>query len=371
VRPKRSLPIFVGYAVAALLVLGFLARGMGGEFFLAKVYHVKAVFATASQLVAGDDVTIAGLRVGKIETLSPALEGGAEASMLIHSEDLPIYTDARAVVHTKNLLGETYVELSRGVGGQNAPDGFRIPIEHTLTPVELNQVLDALDPGVRDHLVLAVNSLGAGLAGNGSNLNQQAGDFKALASDLRTIASSIAQNAQHVDRLIISLAKILNTLAQFHAEFRALVTDWDRLMKALLERESDLQGTFRGQDRVMQIFDATLSGQSPSDINQALAEAPAALDNANHYLDDSKIVFDQLNPVVPEMNTTFQRLASAFSAYDTNGDHYWRVYCAGNSQPVSGVLPGGLPGPVPSPIGGVIDNINKLAIPCFSTTGIH
>lgn len=339
-RPRRSLPIFLAYAAGALMVLGFLAQQQGGEFFFAPVLHVRAQLATAAQLVPGDDVTIAGLRVGKVDRLAPLAEGGAEAQLLIHREFLPLHSDARAVVRAKNLLGETYIELNRGDANDSMREGGLIPFDHTLTPVELNQVLDALNPTVRDRLVIAINSLGAGLAGRGANLNAQAGDFKALAADLRSISGTLSSNAQHLDRLLISLSKILTTLATFHAEFRALITDWDRVMQALADREKELQGTIAGQDRVMKIFDAALSGSSPDDIRAALAAAPQTLDDANHYLDQGSVLFSTLQPEVPDINTTFQRLASAFSAQDSSGNHYWRVYCSSACFQASGVGPG-------------------------------
>ena len=69
-RGKKNLPIFLGYALISLLTLAYLATQMGGEFFLQSAYHVKAVFATGAQLVKGDDVTISGLRAGKVESLN-------------------------------------------------------------------------------------------------------------------------------------------------------------------------------------------------------------------------------------------------------------------------------------------------------------
>ena len=141
-RGKRNFPIFMAYALASLLVFGFLARQMGGEFFLAGVYRVQAVFSSGTQLVPGDDVTISGFRVGKVENLQPGSDGTL-ATMVLHRQYAPVAADARAVIKSKNLLGETYIELTRGTGPA-LPDGGRIGLDHTLTPVELSQVLDAL-----------------------------------------------------------------------------------------------------------------------------------------------------------------------------------------------------------------------------------
>jgi phospholipid/cholesterol/gamma-HCH transport system substrate-binding protein len=326
-RGRLNLPIFAGYAIAALVVLGFLARQMGGEFFLQPVYHVKAVFATGSQLVIGDDVTIAGLRVGRVDSLSPEANG-TEAQLAIHPQFLPMFDDARAVIKAKNLLGETYVELTRGSGAQKLPDGGSIPLDHTLTPIELSQVLQALDPNVRDHLVLLINSLGDAVAGRGSDLNTQAGDLKQLASDLVVISQTLVDNQQHFNQLLQSLGKIMDTLAAYHSQFRALIADWDRLMRALAAGEADLQGAITEDAHVMAIFDTALAGNAAG-LHAALAEAPQTIDNTNAYIGNGDKIFGQLGTQVPDIDAVFNRLASAFSATDPNGDHMWRVYCVG------------------------------------------
>jgi phospholipid/cholesterol/gamma-HCH transport system substrate-binding protein len=326
-RSRSNLPIFLGYGVAALLVLGLLARQMGGEFFLRPVYHVKAVFATGSQLVTGDDVTIAGLRVGRVDGLAPG-SAGTEAVLAIHPQFAPLFADARAVIKAKNLLGETYVELSRGASTSRLADGGIIPLQRTLTPVELAQVLQALNPSVRDHLVLLINSLGSALAGRGSDLNTQAGDLQQLAADLVVISKTLVANQQHFDQLLQSLAKIMETLAAYHSQFRALIADWDRLMQALAANEADLQGAITEDAHVMAIFDQALAGNAAG-LNGALAEAPRTIDNTNSYLANGSKIFGQLGTQVPDIDAVFNRLASAFSATDPSGNHMWRVYCVG------------------------------------------
>ncbi|TMF52393.1 MAG: MCE family protein, partial [Chloroflexi bacterium] len=60
-----------------------------------------------------------GLRVGKVESLTP-LAGATRVSMLLHHDFTPVFKDARAVIRQKNLLGETYVELNRGNRSEGA-----------------------------------------------------------------------------------------------------------------------------------------------------------------------------------------------------------------------------------------------------------
>ena len=332
-RGKRNLPIFLAYTAMCLVALGFLARQMGGEFFLSSVYRVHAMFATGAQLVTDDDVTISGLRVGKVEGLFPRASG-TDAVLVIHPEYAPLFSDARATIKSKNLLGERYVEIFKGHGSQRIQDGGTIDLTHTLTPVEVDQVLDALDPTVRDRLALTINNLGEAVAGQGQNLNQQAGDLEVLASSIKSIARMLANNSNHLDSLLVALDKVMATLAAYHAEFRQMLADWDRLMQVLAAREASLQGTIVEQDKVMAIFDQALSGSSPQALHNAIAELPATLRNTNHYLDNGTTVFGQLTQHDRDIAGLFYELASVMSG-KVNDPNYkggtttnaWRVYC--------------------------------------------
>lgn len=336
-RSRSNLPVFLAYALFSLLVLGYLATQMGGEFALGG-YRVTAVFHSGSDLVAGDDVTMAGLRVGKVESLNPTATATA-VTLLVHRQYAPLFTDARAVVRQKNLLGETYVELNRGTNSQAAiPDRGTLAEDHTLTPVEIDQVLNALDPTVRDRLDLVINTLGQATAGRGRDMNAAAADLSSVATDLQALAHTLASNADHLDALIADLRKVMDTLAAWHADFRAMITDWDHVMAALASREQDLKGTIVEQDRVMAILDQALSGGAAQQLHGAIAEGPSTIDRANHYLQDSTKVFGVVQSDTPGIAQLFNELASVMSgiggAKEDGPDkgktvHMWRVYCAG------------------------------------------
>src|SRR5207244_12125089 len=99
----------------------------------------------------------------------------------------------RAVIRLKSLLGETYVELNRGSRSEGAiADGGTIAEDHTLTPVEVDEVLNALDPQVRDQLTIVINTLGQGTAGRGQDMNAAAADLSSVAVDRRTLPHTLA-----------------------------------------------------------------------------------------------------------------------------------------------------------------------------------
>lgn len=335
-RSRANLPVFLAFVVMGLLAAGLLATQMGGEFVFGG-YRVAAVFRTATDLVPGDDVTMAGLRVGRVEALSPG-SGSAQVSMLLHGNFAPLYRDARAVIRQKNLLGETYVEISRGTASSGTiADGGTIDEAHTLTPVEVDQVLNSLDPTVRDQLAIVINTLGQSTAGRGADMNASAGDLSSLAVDLQALAHTLASNSDHLDALIADLRKVMETLAAWHADFRAMIADWDHVMATLASREQNLRGTIVEQDRVMGILDQALSGGAAEGLHGAIAQAPEMVDNANHYLNGAATVMGVVQQDTPAIKQLFIELASVMSGVGTaqengpdkgNTVHMWRVYCA-------------------------------------------
>jgi virulence factor Mce-like protein len=335
-RSRANFPVFIAYVLLGLLATAFLASQMGGEFTFGG-YRLNAIFNTGADLVAGDDVTMAGLRVGKVETLTP-MAGATKVSMLLHRDFTPVFNDARAVIRQKNLLGETYIEVNRGSSSQGAMlDGGTIAESHTLTPVEVDQVLNALDPQVRDQLDIVINTLGQATSGRGADMNASAADLSAVAVDLRVLAQTLANNSDHLDVLITDLRKVMETLAAWHADFRALITDWDNVMATLASREQNLQGTIVEQDKVMAILDQGLSGGAAEKLHGAIAEGPATIDNANHYLTGAAAVFSQVQSDAPAIQQLFRELASVMSGIGHPNEagsnpndwvHMWRVYCA-------------------------------------------
>src|SRR5262245_9088641 len=102
-------------------------------------YRVTAVFQNGAGILANNEVFMNGTKIGRIDSVE-AVNGQAQVDMVVEkTAGLPLYRDAQAQVRIKNLLGETYVELSRGDADSGAmPTGGVIPAERTITPVQID-----------------------------------------------------------------------------------------------------------------------------------------------------------------------------------------------------------------------------------------
>jgi hypothetical protein len=111
-----QLLVIAGFALSCFGILLFLWITFGGPTpFKAKPYQIKVPFNEATQLAQQSDVRISGVSVGKVQTIEVSPDGQqALATIDIEDKYAPIPKATRAILRTKTLLGETYVELTPG-----------------------------------------------------------------------------------------------------------------------------------------------------------------------------------------------------------------------------------------------------------------
>src|SRR5262249_6263346 len=136
--------------------------------------------------IPGEDVKVAGVKVGSIHSLDLTPEHKAVVVLQIDDPAFkPFRSDAHCQIRPQSLIGEQFVECSptqpRADGAQPPPEladitcgtgtgQHLLPIENTTTPVALDLIGDTLRLPYRERLTLVINELGAGLAGNGGAL---------------------------------------------------------------------------------------------------------------------------------------------------------------------------------------------------------
>src|SRR6185437_14747225 len=104
---------------------------------------ITAYFSSATAIYPGDEVRVAGVKVGSIKSIEPQ---GTQAKMVLAVDHgVPIPADAKAVIMAQNLVAARYVQLTpayeaKGPGGPRMPDGAVIGADRTAVPVEWDQV---------------------------------------------------------------------------------------------------------------------------------------------------------------------------------------------------------------------------------------
>jgi phospholipid/cholesterol/gamma-HCH transport system substrate-binding protein len=120
---KLSTEFFVGlFMVVGFVCFAIVAVRFGGEaFWSVQGYHLTATFQSVSGLKKSAPVEIAGVPVGKVQSII-LKNNKALVTMLINSGVI-IEDDTIASIRTKGLIGEKYLRLSPGASGEVLKDG--------------------------------------------------------------------------------------------------------------------------------------------------------------------------------------------------------------------------------------------------------
>jgi phospholipid/cholesterol/gamma-HCH transport system substrate-binding protein len=149
---QRSNPLRFGIVVVVILVL-ITYFGFTKHIPFKHGFRLKAEFATAVNIHPKSPVRIAGVNVGKVSSIQRSGKSGL-VTMEIESQGLPIHEDATLKIRPRTFLeGNWFIELQPG--SPSAPtitSGHTIPITQTADPVQLDQVLDALNTDTRANL---------------------------------------------------------------------------------------------------------------------------------------------------------------------------------------------------------------------------
>jgi phospholipid/cholesterol/gamma-HCH transport system substrate-binding protein len=160
---RRSNPLRVG-AIFLVVVAIAVYFGFTKHIPFKHGFRLNAVFNTAVDIHSRSPVRIAGVPVGKVVSIRNEGSAGL-VSMEIEDKGLPIHEDATLKIRARIFLeGSWWVELQPG--SPSAPElssGATIPVTQTSDPVQLDQVLDALNGPTRANLQTLLVEYGAAL----------------------------------------------------------------------------------------------------------------------------------------------------------------------------------------------------------------
>src|SRR5215218_5273744 len=195
----------------------------------------RAQFSDVAGLVEGDEVRIAGVRVGQVTGIGltdkqdrPTAEVELEVSA-----DVPIPAAVQATIKYRNLVGQRYISLveGEGSGGRTLKEGDVIPLAQTKPALDLTTLfggfrplLQALSPADMNRLSFeiiqvfqgeggTVQSLLSHVASLTDSLADKDAVIGSMIDNLTTVMSSVAARDQELSNLIVSLQQFVSGLA--------------------------------------------------------------------------------------------------------------------------------------------------------------
>ncbi|WP_460359185.1 MCE family protein [Mycobacterium sp. ZZG] len=215
--------------LAALAVLAVAGAGVIIYQHFFSPYTVVAYFRSATAIYAGDEVRVAGVRVGTIASVEPQ---GTRAKMtLAIDRDVPIPADAEAVIVAPNLVSARYIQLTPAWGatpqtsGPTLPDGAEIGQDRTAIPVEWDEIkeqLTRLATELGPHSGVSETSLGRfidttadAMAGNGDKLRETIAQLSGVGRILGEGSGDIVEVITHLQTFVTALRDSNVQIVQF------------------------------------------------------------------------------------------------------------------------------------------------------------
>jgi phospholipid/cholesterol/gamma-HCH transport system substrate-binding protein len=138
---KYSMETIVGiFVVIGLLCVGYMTVKLGKvSLFGDDYYPLYARFNSVSGLRADSPVEIYGIQVGRIERLTIDKEKQTALVELRVRKDIEVYDDARATIKTSGLIGDKFVNIDPGGGGDILKPGGTIT--ETSSPLDIEDLV--------------------------------------------------------------------------------------------------------------------------------------------------------------------------------------------------------------------------------------
>ncbi|WP_027927871.1 MlaD family protein [Amycolatopsis benzoatilytica] len=385
-------------AAAALTAYSWWSRDTGG-------YRVRLVMPSAAGLVGGAPVRANGTDVGQIQSIE-AKDNQAVITVSIDAAHAPLHTGTTAWVETRSVLGERNIEVKPGPAANPAvPDGGLVEAR---PQVNVEDVLEVLDPQTRSHVDSVVKQLDQTLKGREPDLNATIKTAGPTVQALGQVLGAIGHDGPAIHELVGKLSDLTKVLAQRQDKLRNTVGNLavlagraagqqEDLANALSALPATLQDAKAGLDKMPGAADAAkpllddlrpAADKLPSvagnlgpllqDLRPTIADLRPTLDAASTLLNYTPGLLDSVHNTAPGLNTAVQGLAptlrylrpytpelagflanwgSVFADYDSTG-HYINGLVVASPTSVNGLPVHSLPGftrqiaPVPGEAGG-------------------
>jgi phospholipid/cholesterol/gamma-HCH transport system substrate-binding protein len=312
---KAKLATMALFALSCVGLLLFLWLSFGGSLPLAaQGYRVKAVFQYADQLASQSDVRISGVSVGKVVATQLAPNGkGVLATMQINGQYAPLRRDTRAILRTKTILGETYIELTPG--SPHSPflkDGATLAPGQVQAAVQLDQIFNTFNGPTRRAFEQWQQDFAQAIQGNGQALNDVLGNLPSFAANASDILTVLDVQQAAVEDLVRNGDTVFTAIDKDPAALQRLITTGDETFATTAAQSRALAAVFKDIP--------TFEQQS----KLTLADLQTFSENTDPLIRELEPVAEQLKPtaqslkeLAPSLKTFFVKLGPLVTASKT------------------------------------------------------
>jgi phospholipid/cholesterol/gamma-HCH transport system substrate-binding protein len=260
-------PFVVGL-IGVLLIFGMVGAAFIPQL-LKKSYPVSAVFSDGSGIKAGDDVKMAGVKIGTVTGILPDRRNGNVRVTMKLDEGVTLAADSHAEIALETLLGTKFVRFSGAVRApflkDLAADRRIIPVERTKVPFDVFETFKVGTRGI------------------------EATDTAKLNTLIRSLADITQGNKEDIARLLTGVTQLSDTLNSREAQLRELLDRVEHLTGVLAEKDQTLVALVDQSKRILDLLNTRRD-----DISELLRNGNALVAEIARVLDVNKVQLDAL-----------------------------------------------------------------------------
>ncbi|WP_007024044.1 MCE family protein [Saccharomonospora iraqiensis] len=292
----------IAFVLATVVCTGLLGISIA-NLSLSDSRTYSARFSDVTMVNPGDDVRIAGVRVGEVSEVRLVDRRRAEVDFEVEQgRELP--GNVTAAIQFRNLVGQRYLSLERGEGqAQGTLDpGGTIPVERTRPAVNLTELFNGFQPLFRALEPEQVNKLSYEIV---QVLQGEAGTVQNLLSHTASLTTTLAEKDEVIGSVIENLNTVLATLNERTPQLSDLIS---RLQQFVSGLAADREPIGRAVESLGDLTRTTAG--LLGDAREPLRQDIDALGDLASGLNDHEATVEQFLRYLPEKVSTLSNTAS-------------------------------------------------------------
>ena len=298
-------------ALAVLIIAFLLFAGSGGS------YTLTLTLDNASQLVKGNEVRVGGVTVGSIESLE--LGHDARAQIVVSIDDAsvrPLHRGSTAEIRSTSLAGVANRYIALRPGPSNAPEipsGGSLPAKDVTSEVDLDEVLNTLDPATLSDLRLLVRGGASALSGRARPLGRAIDALNPALAQGDALEREVLHDQGTFARFLVESADVVSAVAPRAPALERLVSSGNATLGEIAARDRDLDGLLRQMPATLRQTNTTLVNLRATlgDVDPAIKLARPVAAPLAEFLRRLRPVARDARPVIGQLRRTVDRPGSA------------------------------------------------------------
>jgi phospholipid/cholesterol/gamma-HCH transport system substrate-binding protein len=295
------------FTVLLVMVIGNLTFGPTNSY--------KAHFTDVTGVVKGDDVRVAGVKVGTVDDIE-IIEGGNAALTFSVSESTVVDTGTFVTIKYRNLIGQRYLALTQheGTSGEPLADGDEIPLARTRPALDLTALFNGFKPLFEALSPDDINKLSYEVI---QVFQGESGTVESLLTTTASVTSTLAARDELIGDLLENLDYVLDHIADRERELTDLILSFRQLVGGL---KDDRRAILDSLDGISELSVQTAS--LVSDLRAPLVEDIKQLNKLVTNIDDNAEELDRALQVLPIKLNKIGRTATYGSWFNFYLCHY-------------------------------------------------